>query len=857
MEERGPKKQIGAILDNLMHASRFKKTQKAVEVPHGPQLTSFGIPLMERDDGSFLIDMTAMRVFSGIPGFVSTLAKQVLEECRRSPADILTQTMVDPENTPELAGMGITHVGVYARGSVARRLLENQEGFNRHFRLVFDAVQTPMWGGLLFTRAFEEKAGTSCKSEKEENLALMFPFHADCDSVHGYFILLEHDPFGRYLRITIEDGTQSRLFLKRIPHRVINEVGRRHFRQDIAIMADQLFTGIHRECQDQHHEFTEVPGRQAALFELLIASGLENISGVTFRWTHDISERLLLAGESGFSLLLSKILLLLEDERIVQILASGNKLEMVDAEDRVYMDLSRKGAMLNVSIGEPRLAPDMEAHLRRMPNLLTTQQNAARGILEKYRILLIHHATSEVLGFVKSLEASGCGFLSTLFIRYQGVVPQSHLEDMLSMPDHRFLFHALQRVELRDSVSGAYILSRQYSSLSGLDALDQALRSLRGGYLESMRLAAGYLFFKEAFAAQKEGRTLLLIEDGGYLAPILNQLCHDSRTLGEVLERFAATAPSGTDTGQPLATWLKDLLPATFEHTANGYYHLQEVMKDCGGLTFPAFTIATSRYKNVVEAEACAYSILNAVESIFNGLGRSMGHRNALILGSRGNIGRFVLKALSDRTSHGSALGLDIRVSDNEAKGGREFSGIDQLPESNWKKLDLFVGITGVSVLKKNFWEKLILKGSARDLFFASGSTKNIEFEDLTHWIESLSSDPHAKILGRPVRLEKGPVKDPQNKTLQGHHVRIFFEGEPLSSGGFRGEYKNLYLMGDAMPINFLYYGVPGEVIDGVFEELYSLLCGFISRKNDGAAYPPGLYALDVNTDKNGLPLYR
>jgi hypothetical protein len=109
-EEIGRKKQIGSILDNLMRSSRFAKSKKEREVPHGAQLTSFGIPLIERDDGSFLIDMTAMQVFSGIPGFVSSLAKQVLEQCRNSSADILTQIMVDSENTPELAALGITHV---------------------------------------------------------------------------------------------------------------------------------------------------------------------------------------------------------------------------------------------------------------------------------------------------------------------------------------------------------------------------------------------------------------------------------------------------------------------------------------------------------------------------------------------------------------------------------------------------------------------------------------------------------------------------------------------------------------------------------------------------------------------------
>ena len=384
MEDRAPKKQIGSILSNLMHAPRFKKEKPDTPVPHGAQLTSFGIPLMEQEDGSFLIDMTNMRVFSGIPGFVSSLAKQVMEECRHSQVDILTRVMVDSENTPELAALGVTHVVVYARGPVAHNLLGNPEDFIRHLRLVFDAVQTPRWGGLLFPGAFEtEKDENRGPDEHDEHPAMLFPFHTACEGAHGYFILLEYDREGRFLRLTIEDGNQSRLFLKRIPHRVVNEIGRSHYRQDIAIMAEQIFTGIHRECQNQHNEYIEIPGRQAALFELLIASGLRNITGAVFRWTQAISEKLLLDPNFVFVLQISKILLLLEDEGLVKTLVLGNTLEMVDKGDRVYMDLSRKGAMLNISIGERRKQPDMQAHLRRMPNLLQTQQKAPQGYPRK------------------------------------------------------------------------------------------------------------------------------------------------------------------------------------------------------------------------------------------------------------------------------------------------------------------------------------------------------------------------------------------------------------------------------------------------------------------------------------------
>ena len=81
--------------------------------------------------------------------------------------------------------------------------------------------------------------------------------------------------------------------------------------------------------------------------------------------------------------------------------------------------------------------------------------------------------------------------------------------------------------------------------------------------------------------------------------------------------------------------------------------------------------------------------------------------------------------------------------------------------------MDLFLGVTGVSVLNQDFFEKLILEGSARELFFASGSTKTVEFESLTAWIEVLSTADRPTIGGHGVRIEKHPIKDPQNQILQ------------------------------------------------------------------------------------------
>ena len=100
-------------------------------------------------------------------------------------------------------------------------------------------------------------------------------------------------------------------------------------------------------------------------------------------------------------------------------------------------------------------------------------------------------------------------------------------------------------------------------------------------------------------------------------------------------------------------------------------------------------------------------------------------------------------------------------------------------------------------------------------------------FSGLTGWIEELTTSDKPVIGGHPVRLETIPIKDPQTAALQGHRVHIIFTDETdIPAIPSRICCKNLYLLGDSMPIDFLYYGVPGEVIDGVFEELFCLLPG-------------------------------
>ena len=58
------------------------------------------------------------------------------------------------------------------------------------------------------------------------------------------------------------------------------------------------------------------------------------------------------------------------------------------------------------------------------------------------------------------------------------------------------------------------------------------------------------------------------------------------------------------------------------------------------------------------------------------------------------------------------------------------------------------------------------------------------------------------------------------------------------------------------MPINFLYYGIPGEIVDEVMAQLFTVSCGLVQRQRSAASkLPPRVMAIDRDIDADANPL--
>jgi hypothetical protein len=373
---------------------------------------------------------------------------------------------------------------------------------------VFRALQTRKWGGVLFRSFFNPPP----EETVNEQPALLFPFHLhERDrNDEGRYFLVEYNTTGRFLRITIEDAGASRLQLKHIRHRVVDQAVISSYLPDVYLTAEQIHQGIIRECMNNRDEYREIPEHQPDLFDHLRRGGLPELEALHFRWPTDDIQMLLLekrenteAPNDSLQILMKEIQLL-EDPYVLSCLARGGTVEMTSGDFSVYFDISRFGACLNVSFDTPRSVPALDLYLNSMPILaraVRLRENSLKGV----RLFLIHHITAEVLALIKSFADAGCSSLTTFFVKYAGIVPETYLETLLSLPAQTFRFFSLQKLESRLRLAGRYSFSRQFGPLAGLDEIGEALVDEAPDFLGAMRLASGHIFLRDTVKARSRG----------------------------------------------------------------------------------------------------------------------------------------------------------------------------------------------------------------------------------------------------------------------------------------------------------------------------------------------------------------
>lgn len=832
------------ILQKLMTPDPLpENAEKHSDVEH--HLTSLGVPLEKSGANRFTIDMTGVSVFSGISTLSRMLVNDFIEQRGRGISDVMVQHKLLQQLNPELYAAGVEWIMIYARLGATEDLPIHHREFNDAIEIVFHSIQSARWSGLLFP--------DSCNGKKNagQKVALLFPFHLYGD--RDYFILAEYESLGKFLRITVENAALSRIQLKHVPHRVVDNLDRYHLIPDLRQTARQIYQGILKEAFLGKLELQETFEHQPVLFDAIREGGLNRLDTIIFHWP--FSELTTLTGDKSadspvgtdFFRLINKELLILEDRDVLHRLSRDAVIELQNGPWRVFFELSRHKSCLHVCWQEMRSYSGLADYLNQMPTLKKTAETF-QDVLPPLRLMLVHHITAEILGFIRACRNVGFNSIDTFFVKYSGVVPDDYMETLLSLSEEDYRSYALQRIEKSGSVRVGYQLSRQYSSIDTIQSLDEHLAARDYSFFDATRLAAGHVFMRKAAQTYLHNGKMLLIEDGGYVSPLINQFCLEGKTLGDALNYFHVD-PAGL--GLPkevlpvmLRDWLSPLLVGFVEHTRNGYDANYDVEKRFGRMQFPVCSIAISDLKRGPEAHECAISILNAIENVMHRVGLLLSRRRALVLGSRGAIGSYMLSELAHRLGPEKVVGIDIAVTPGETGAPLEVGTLEDIDDSLLYDINLFIGIIGKSIIKRQLLENLMVHSLQSQLYFASGSTKTAEFIDMENWLVDLQKSGNPAIAGHEIRIEQAPLRDLQTRVVQGQIIKIHFLEEGITD-------KALYLLGNLTPINFLYYGIPRESIDEVLSQLLRVSVGLTLHELNERPLPRKLLAVDHEIDSD------
>jgi hypothetical protein len=805
-------------------------------------------PALERVGPIWVLDLGALPILHGLSVLSRARGERVLSHASNASGDVRVEREIRERENPELlAEFGLGSIQLRADRASLEEIRSDPEAFQDRLRTLLGTLQRPR-----YRQAIQRPSGApnaAHTGSDDTPVALVFSFEIGAARRSVRFMLQ------RTASSTASNLDQLQVSVgglepdpnrgPDIRHLEVEDLDRRAFIAGSTRIADTLAQGVRREAERGRRSFTESRRKHDHTFLQLANAGLSDIEQLHVHWGADFVPFLLEDAPAQLRQLMKRVLLALEDARVREQLQMGESLRVDAMDTHVYLDRSQLGRVLNLSLGTHRKQSDLSDFLRRMPATLNVVRRSADTHPQPFQdvsIFLIHHMTSEVLGLIAGLRELGCRDLTSLFVAYAGDAPASYLDPILALPENEFSSLSLVNVPADDSVEGRWGLSSRYSRRPADDELARVLAQDPKRFYGAMQTVALHAFATQLRRASESGRRLLIIEDGGYLAPPLNTACLDGLGLNALLA--AHGLPGNPDLVQePLFDTLAPHLIGSIEHTRNGYDRLNEIQSQRGRLAIPAASIAISKLKTQTESREVSASLLNAVDNVLASLGLVLSRRHCLVLGARGAIGRHLIRDLTARLDDPSSQlwGVDVTAIGADV-GEREAPEVGDIPEPERYRTDLIIGVVGKSVIRGDFVEAWLEHGLCERLILVSGSTKTEEFSDVSDWLEGLWAKSPPSIGEHATRVEVTEIEDPVSGRIFGHRYR--FELNPETELPAR----ELILVANLTPANFMFYGVPTEAIDEVLAQLLSVSVGMLGRPT-GPEAPARLMAVDHEID--------
>lgn len=787
--------------------------------------TTLGVPLLE--DKHWKIDLKELKIFTGLSVLSQIIGDQIFDELESGTGDIHFLYKLNPNINPELIQMQIYSIQISSESGILDELSFRKEDLQNYLRTIFGTFQRPTWAKYIHPEFFNED------QKKFLNQVLVFQFE-------NLFFLLSRSSNERqigkfFLRLKITNENPFDSLKNTESYHLVTDVQDRKYIAGTSKLAESISEKVLTSVQKNLTSYVEEKTSYNLIFSSLEKTFLSEVEQICFHFSSSFTEEIQNLSKFEQVQVYKKIFLTFEDKNISEEILKEKIIEIETNKNiRVFLYTSRKNKFLNLSFGEVKKTLSLENYLDKMQILKSILKEELD--FKNVSIFLIHHITSEILAVIELIRNLKPVSLDMMFVKYAGKIPEAYLDSLFNINDENFFMAGLSR-HLSEDNKEYFSLAKYYSDLKGHEIFSKELETERLKFYEAMKKISVYFFLHRLEKTIFENKKILVIEDGGYLSPILNEYMFLDRTIGEIYEEFSI--PTKLESSKKLKDILDEFLIGTIEHTRNGYDKLQKVKSQFQKFETTTYSIAISNEKVIEESKEVAHSILSAIESILHGQGKILSKRNIIILGAKGNIGSFLVRYLLGGRLHDTNLKLvEVDLKCNEKNSGYKF--LSDIPKNEFLDLDLFIGVIGDSILKSDLIKELILKGNKRDLFFASGSTKTVEFSDLTEYIYSILDNPN--ILTEDLSIQISKILDPQTLMNQGSLVKL--KSKKVE--------KNLYFLGDLSPINFLYYGVPTETMDKILAQLIQISLGMVKNYNAKNIPEKGIYAVDKEIDEWG-----
>ena len=823
------KNDLKKVLNDLIGETGRKQAE--IDLSH---IVTLDLPVRRISPGLVSVDLNEIVIFEGVQHIVARLLHEMRESSFFGQSDISVNINVEHDICPQLYDIGIRQVFFYSLIESMEQLALHFKDITNHLRYIFNALQSPAINRGFLTRDPEKETNNS---------ALLFPFNREVEGdLSGLHYLVERVPGSHFLRITAESLDHSRLNFRRIPHRIVSNIELVSDSFQVNQDAFTIYSSILNRCRDNKLSYKDAGLQLSSLLHFLRSAGYPGLREITLNWPREVANDLLTVQDQRWQGNIKRTLLILADPTTLNLLLSGTTIETNFASARAFLSLTQLNRNLQIDLQEETVTVSLENYLSKMEMLSEAVEKKERP-LSNLHLVFIHHFTAETLAAMGAFDKLGIHTVDTLWVLYSGSTPAKYLETILSLPSSVFRFYGMQKLtgtNFRDK----FCLSDRYSPIDDFSALQQQLQDGEFEYYDAMQRMGMHLFLEAMLNGQNT--RIMIAEDGGYLAPLVNRLVLEKCTVGEVFKRFGFTgeSPDQALPSKDFGGWIRPRFCGSVEHTRNGFDALMAVKKEFSALAFPACSLAISRFKVNDEAIEVAYSCLNAIENILGSLGFVLSNRNALVLGSLGAIGMQVMNILLGRLGKGCLAGVDIRCDHNRSFGWEQVDSPAAVSETAIRSVDLIFGVVGKSILDVAFFEQMILKTGRKSIFLASGSTKQFEFSEFLEWTAALLASENPVLNGFPLKIGSAPFEDPQSAALLGSVVSF----DLATESGIKT--VDFYLLGNLMPVNFQYYGVARETMDTVMTEFVSLV-KIVSRAEE-MGLPCDLLALDHTIDLEG-----